>query len=136
MPEPARSAGSCSQKNILVGYFFFAPRSHLGLEKIDKAPRGENRWAAGADIDQLFPGIEVRTRDVRERLGVVIQIVKDALDKPLMLPRESPKEDGGLFSLFANERSRLVGRVVLYCRGHNLASSSQRPTATLTCQSS
>ena len=112
LAEAAGAAGAGRQEDVVVQRLLLPVDGHFVLQEIHQAARGKDRGAARAGVDQFLAGVQVRARDIGQRLGVVIQIVEDALDQPLVLPGQAAEQNRGLLPLFPCEGPRFIGSVV------------------------
>ena len=112
LAEAAGTTSAGRQEDVVVEGLLLAILSHLGLQEIHQAARGKDRGAARAGVDQFLAGVEVRARDIGQGLGLVIQIVENPLDQPLMFPGQATEQNRRIVPLFSGERPRFVGSVV------------------------
>ncbi len=91
LAEAAGAARAGRQEDVIVQGLLLAVHGHFVLQEIYQAARGEDGGAARAGVDQFLAGVQVRARNVGQRLGVVIQIVEHALHQTLVFPGQSAK---------------------------------------------
>ena len=113
LAEAAGPAGAGRQEDIVIQRLLLAVGGDFGLQEVDQAARREDRGAAGADVNQFLAGVQVRARDIGQGLGVVVQVIEDALNQPLVLPGQAAEQDGGLIALLPREWPRLIRSVMV-----------------------
>src|SRR5581483_353075 len=69
----------------------------------------------------FFTGIEIFARDIRQGLGLVVEVVQRPLHHPFVLPRQSAKQQGRRVPLFASERPGTIRFIVFDGRGGEIA---------------
>ena len=112
LAEAAGPASAGRQEDVVIQGLLLAVVGDFGLQEIHQAARGEDRGAAGADVDQFLAGVQVRARDIGQGLRLVVQVVEDALNQPLMFPGQAAEQDRGLVALFPREWSRFIRSVM------------------------
>ena len=112
LAETARPARACREEDVLAVDPFLAALRHFRLQEVDKVPGREGRRATGADVDQLLAGIEVRSRNVGQRLRAVVHVLHGALDEALMLPGQTSEEDRDVLALFPGEGPGSISLIV------------------------
>ena len=118
LAEAAGTAGAGRQEDVVIQGLLLPVHGHFVLQEIHQAARRKDGGAACAGVDQFFAGVQVRARDIRQGLGLVIQIVEDTLDQPLMLPGQAAKQNRRLIPLFPGKGPRFIGSVVSHCGRH------------------
>src|SRR5262249_14829744 len=112
LSEPTSTAGPRREVDVLVDHCVLALLRLFGLEKVDQVPSNKRRRTARADVDQLFPSVQVRSRYIGEGFSLIVQVVEDTLNQAFVLPRQPPIEHGHGAALVPRKWARRVGRIV------------------------
>jgi hypothetical protein len=112
LSKPTSATGTHREMDIVVNYIFPSLFLHFGLKKVDQISGNKGGRTASPNVNKFFAGIQVWPGHVGEGFSLIIQVMKDPLNQPFMLPGKATIEQRNSFALFSQKWPGLIGCIV------------------------